>query len=113
MRFYMQSFYTKHMNTKHASTHSADQPVPPKRNSPLFNQSLEKGLAVIRAFSTAHRSMTMGDVAEAIHISRSSAQRMVFTLEQLGYMKDRKRVGAGKSLSVRVALGGHLMNKKK
>src|SRR3546814_10525606 len=70
MRFYMQSFYTKHMNTKHASTHSADQPVPPKRNSPLFNQSLEKGLAVIRAFSTAHRSMTMGDVAEAIHISR-------------------------------------------
>src|SRR3546814_14162303 len=31
--------------------------------------------------------MTMGDVAEAIHISRSSAQRMVFTLEQLGYLK--------------------------
>src|SRR3546814_18779174 len=87
MRFYMQSFYTKHMNTKHASTHSADQPVPPKRNSPLFNQSLEKGLAVIRAFSTAHRSMTMGAVAAAIHIRRSSAPRMVFTLEQLGYLK--------------------------
>src|SRR3546814_17134799 len=93
MRFYMQSFYTKHMNTKHASTHSADQPVPPKRNSPLFNQSLEKGLAVIRAFSTAHRSMTMGDVAEAIHISRSSAQRMVFTLETLGYLKKHVKIG--------------------
>lgn len=57
-----------------------------KLTNPLFNQSLEKGLSVIRAFNTTHRSMTMGDVALAADISRSSAQRMVYTLEQLGYL---------------------------
>lgn len=68
-----------------------------KRNSrrqntnPLFNQSLEKGLLVIRAFSAARRSMTMGEVAEAAGINRSSAQRMVYTLEQLGYLGKHPR----------------------
>lgn len=62
-----------------------------KHENPLFNQSLEKGLAVIRAFDTAHRSMTMGEVAQATGINRSSAQRMVYTLEQLGYLKKHPR----------------------
>lgn len=58
-----------------------------RHGNPLFNQSLEKGLAVIRAFGVAHRSMTMGDVAAATGINKSSAQRMVYTLEQLGYLR--------------------------
>ncbi|WP_020205667.1 MULTISPECIES: IclR family transcriptional regulator [Cupriavidus] len=53
----------------------------------LFNQSLEKGLAVLRAFSAERRTMTIADVAEAAGINKSSAQRMVFTLEQLGYLR--------------------------
>ncbi|KJK25943.1 IclR family transcriptional regulator [Burkholderiaceae bacterium 16] len=53
----------------------------------LFNQSLEKGLAVLRAFSAQHRTMTIADVADAAGINKSSAQRMVFTLEQLGYLR--------------------------
>lgn len=52
----------------------------------LFNQSLEKGLAVLRAFNAQHRTMTLGDVASATGISKSSAQRMVHTLETLGYI---------------------------
>lgn len=67
--------------------HSAAQADPPRKNNSLFNQSLEKGLAVIRAFSTDRRSMTIGDVANAVGINRSSAQRMVYTLEQLGYLE--------------------------
>lgn len=63
----------------------------PQHDNPLFNQSLEKGLAVIRAFNTAHRSMNMGEVAQAVQINRSSAQRMVYTLEQLGYLKKHPR----------------------
>jgi DNA-binding IclR family transcriptional regulator len=55
--------------------------------NPLFNQSLEKGLAVLCAFSAQHRSMTLADVAAAAGINKSSAQRMVFTLEQLGYVR--------------------------
>jgi DNA-binding IclR family transcriptional regulator/uncharacterized OsmC-like protein len=52
----------------------------------LFNQSLEKGLAVLRAFDAQHRTMTLGDVASATGMSKSSAQRMVHTLEMLGYV---------------------------
>jgi len=55
--------------------------------NPLFNQSLEKGLAVLCDFSAQHRSMTLADVAAAAGINKSSAQRMVFTLEQLGYVR--------------------------
>lgn len=55
--------------------------------NPLFNQSLEKGLAVLCAFSAQHRTMTIGDIATACEISKSSAQRMVYTLEQLGYLQ--------------------------
>ena len=53
----------------------------------LFNLSLEKGLAVLRAFSARRRTMTLADVAEATDITKSSAQRMVFTLEKLGYVR--------------------------
>ncbi|MCZ2111852.1 MAG: IclR family transcriptional regulator [Dehalococcoidia bacterium] len=54
--------------------------------NPLFNQSLEKGLAVLCSFGAQRRSMTLADVAACTGISKSSAQRMVFTLEQLGFL---------------------------
>lgn len=59
--------------------------------NPLFNQSLEKGLAVLCSFSGQKRSMTIGEVAEACSMNKSSAQRMVYTLEQLGYIEKHPR----------------------
>ena len=61
----------------------------PQDDSPslLFNQSLEKGLAVLCAFNASRRTMTLADVAAATDITKSSAQRMVFTLEKLGYLR--------------------------
>ena len=56
-------------------------------NNPLFNQSLEKGLAVLRGFGAARRTMTLADIALVAGISKSSAQRMVHTLEELGYVR--------------------------
>ena len=56
-------------------------------NNPLFNQSLEKGLAVLRGFGAARRTMTLADIALEAGISKSSAQRMVHTLEELGYIR--------------------------
>jgi IclR family transcriptional regulator, pca regulon regulatory protein len=53
----------------------------------LFNQSLEKGLSVLRAFSAKRRTMTLAEVADATSMSKSSAQRMVYTLEKLGYVR--------------------------
>ena len=57
----------------------------------LFNQSLEKGIAVLRAFSAQRRTMTLPEVAEATSITKSSAQRMIYTLEKLGYVKKHPR----------------------
>lgn len=53
----------------------------------LFNQSLEKGLAVLRAFNAQRRTMNLAEVAEAAGINKSSAQRMIHTLEALGYVR--------------------------
>ncbi|OXJ30975.1 MULTISPECIES: IclR family transcriptional regulator [Burkholderia] len=53
----------------------------------LFNQSLEKGLNVLRAFSAKRRTMTLAEVADAAGMTKSSAQRMVYTLEKLGYIR--------------------------
>lgn len=53
----------------------------------LFNQSVEKGLAVLRAFNAQRRTMHLAEIAEAAGINKSSAQRMVFTFEQLGYIR--------------------------
>lgn len=58
-----------------------------EHNNPLFNQSLEKGLAVLRGFGAARRTMNLADIAQVAGISKSSAQRMVHTLEELGYIR--------------------------
>ncbi|WP_224045550.1 IclR family transcriptional regulator [Paraburkholderia unamae] len=56
-------------------------------DTPLFNQSLAKALSVIRAFSSRQRTMTLAEIAIVAQITRSSAQRIVFTLEALGYIR--------------------------
>lgn len=59
--------------------------------SPLFNQSLEKGLSVICAFSDGRRDLNLPEIAEAAGITKSTAQRLAYTLEKLGYLrKDSK-----------------------
>src|SRR5438445_4457118 len=63
------------------------QALTPDSASLLFNQSLEKGLAVLCAFNAQHRTMTLAEVAAATGITKSSAQRMVFTFERLGYVR--------------------------
>lgn len=52
----------------------------------LFNLSLAKGLQVLRAFSAAHRSMTLAEIAQAASMTKASAQRSVHTLQALGYI---------------------------
>ncbi|MBE1874181.1 helix-turn-helix domain-containing protein [Myceligenerans sp. TRM 65318] len=49
-------------------------------------QSLERGLAVIRAFGAAHPAMTLSEVAREAGLSRASARRFLHTLVELGYV---------------------------
>jgi IclR family pca regulon transcriptional regulator len=53
-----------------------------------FVQSLERGLAVIRALSTAE-PQTLSDVARTTGLSRAAARRFLLTLERLGYVGRR------------------------
>ncbi len=60
-------------------------------SDPLFNQSLEKGLAVLRAFDASHRTLTLAELAELTGMTKGSAQRTVHTLQVLGYVGKHPR----------------------
>jgi len=51
-----------------------------------FVQSLERGLAVIRAFDAEHREMTLSEVARQTGLTRATARRFLLTLASLGYV---------------------------
>jgi IclR family pca regulon transcriptional regulator len=51
-----------------------------------FVQSLERGLAVIRAFDAEHRELGLSDVARITGLTRAAARRFLLTLVRLGYM---------------------------
>ena len=53
---------------------------------PLYNQSLEKGLAVLSSFDAAHRTMNLSEIAARTGMTKASAQRTVHTLQVLGYV---------------------------
>jgi IclR family pca regulon transcriptional regulator len=52
-----------------------------------FVQSLERGLAVIRAFDADHPDLSLSDVARATGLPRAAARRFLLTLAELGYVR--------------------------
>lgn len=64
-----------------------------------FVQSLERGLAVIRAFDRDHPELTLTEVASATGVTRATARRFLLTLADLGYVRTDGRLF---SLSPRV-----------
>jgi IclR family pca regulon transcriptional regulator len=55
-----------------------------------FVQSLERGLAVIRAFD-GNASLTLSEVATASGLTRAAARRFLLTLAELGYVRAEGR----------------------
>jgi IclR family transcriptional regulator, pca regulon regulatory protein len=65
----------------------AEEPaVLPVRDS-TFVQSLDRGLAVIRAFDAEHPRLGLSEVARATGLTRAAARRFLLTLVQLGYVR--------------------------
>jgi len=64
------------------ATVTADEP-----RSSLFVGSTEKAFQVLHAFDGPQRYMTLADIARAAGLDRSATQRLVYTLETLGYLK--------------------------
>ncbi|MEV4316629.1 IclR family transcriptional regulator C-terminal domain-containing protein [Actinocrispum sp. NPDC049592] len=59
-----------------------------------FVQSLERGLAVIRAFDAEHPELTLSDVARITGLTRAAARRFLHTLAELGYVRTDGRLFA-------------------
>lgn len=79
---------------------------------PLFNQSVEKALAILEVFGGDRRALNLAEIAGAVGMTKSSVQRCTHTLERLGYLRRDPRVKGWvltpRSLSVAHAyLSGH------
>ncbi len=57
------------------------------RRSSLFVASTEKAFQVLAAFDGPNRYLTLADIARAAQLDRSATQRLVHTLEALGYLR--------------------------
>ena len=54
---------------------------------PDFVQSLQRGLAVIRAFDAERPALSLSEVARATGLARAAARRFLLTLVELGYVR--------------------------
>ncbi len=55
--------------------------------SSLFNWSFSRGIDVLSAFGPGRREMNLPEIASAVGITKSAAQRYAYTLETLGFLK--------------------------
>src|SRR3954467_5539177 len=58
-----------------------------EERAPHFVQSLERGLAVIRAFDEHNAELTLSDVPRSTGLTRAAARRFLLTLADLGYVR--------------------------
>ena len=77
----------KQIKTVEQSERSSAGDVKQAERSTLFVGSVEKAFEVLHAFDGPRRHMTMADIARAAGLDRSATQRLVFTLEALGYLQ--------------------------
>jgi IclR family pca regulon transcriptional regulator len=66
--------------------------VPATEREPHHVQSLERGLAVIRAFDARHSELTLSEVARICDLTRAAARRFLLTLADLGYVRTDGRL---------------------
>ena len=70
-----------------------------RRGHSDYIQSLDRGLAVLRAFGPERSALTLSDVARVTGLTRAAARRFLLTLVELGYVTTDHRLF---SLSPRV-----------
>lgn len=57
------------------------------RQSPLFIGSTEKAFQILHVFDGPDRQMPLSMIAKLANLDRSATQRLVYTLETLGYLR--------------------------
>ncbi len=77
------------------AVNAAVEAVPRSAASPArdsdFVQSLDRGLAVIRAFGPDRERLSLSEVARATGLTRAAARRFLLTLVKLGYVRNDGR----------------------
>jgi IclR family transcriptional regulator, pca regulon regulatory protein len=66
-------------------------------DSPDFIEAIARGLDVIRAFGPGRPVMSLAGVADASHLPRPTARRILLTLEQLGYVRAAGQQAGGQA----------------
>ena len=80
------------MRTPVRRTHGGgDGGTPSGAKSSDFVQSLDRGLAVIRAFDAEHPRLTLSEVSRTTGLTRAAARRFLLTLVELGYVRSDGR----------------------
>jgi IclR family transcriptional regulator, pca regulon regulatory protein len=74
------------MGNTPAKDQARTRKAPAADRSTLFIGSTEKTFRVLHAFDGARRTMTLAEIARGAQLDRSAAQRIVHTLESLGYL---------------------------
>jgi IclR family pca regulon transcriptional regulator len=72
-----------------ASEPAASEPAQARDSD--FVQSLDRGLAVIRAFGPDRERLSLSEVARATGLTRAAARRFLLTLVKLGYVRSDGR----------------------
>ena len=71
-----------------AGTVTAENPGSEGRaGDPLMVMSVDKAFRVLHAFDSSRPSMSLPQVAAAVGMDKSAAQRFTYTLEKLGYLR--------------------------
>lgn len=82
------------------------QPETGEEGDPLFLQSVARAFQVLSAFHRAQAPLSLTAVAEASGVGRSAAQRVVHTLQSLGYIQ-RDEAGRGYVPGIRLLDHSH------
>lgn len=70
------------------ATEKSDAAEPAQAGDPNFMTSLERGLAVLQAFSQERRVLTTSQVSQRTGIPRAAVRRCLYTLAKLGFVAE-------------------------
>jgi IclR family pca regulon transcriptional regulator len=67
-------------------------PITARESGGQFVEAFARGLLVIMAFGEGHERMTLSKVAQRAGLTRAGARRLLYTLEQLGFVAHKERL---------------------
>ncbi|SMF57070.1 transcriptional regulator, IclR family [Tistlia consotensis] len=80
-----------------------------RSGDPLMVLSVEKAFRVLDAFDAAHPTMSLTQLAAAVGLDKSAAQRFAHTLERLGYLRKDPETKRFELTVKTLDLGAHFM----